>query len=576
MAGGRRNKSKTNTVERFLPLAYFAAALALVLVLLPTTLRPPQQPPSQTAELSPDAPPDPNQQSIISSLNRGVSETAGATEGELGDGVPAVPVVLKKTAPRSCPLGTGNPPRQVQSLYSAPCSTWAGGDNGGATYQGVTANEIRVAINGTNAGASDPCALDELPSTAPPGECASDRTFRVFMQYFNQNFQFYGRRLRFFVAQPPTTMEEDVRTAAVKGAEEYKVFAAGGLYAPGCQEYARRKLVSFCAQLPRDEYERWDPYVWSFHMDGTELVDQMGEYVCRKLVGKPAVHANDLAYRTTPRKFGWVYFSTRDYAANGPRLTKALEACKATVVPVAATPDTSSTEGQAALATVISRFKAEGVTTVIPGMDAISQITLTTAAESNAYFPEWIVSGAGANTANAIAQLMNQHQWAAAFGLTPFEAERRDELHDCWRAYRSIDPNNEPNYTVCKALFPSYLQLANAIQLAGPNLTPQTFAAGLYKMGVRYYNKPLWVAGGGFGAPEGRHNYIHNVAHVWYSPTQQDPQYNNTLGAYMYEQGGRRYRLGEQPVEDRSFNPDGAVPTPADAASFGDDPEGEN
>ena len=42
------------------------------------------------------------------------------------------------------------------------------------------------------------------------------------------------------------------------------------------------------------------------------------------------------------------------------------------------------------------------------------------------------------------------------------------------------------------------------------------------------------------------------------------------LGAYFYENGGRRYRLGDQPVEDRAFNPEGAVVTPADAASFGD------
>ena len=44
--------------DRWLPLLYFAAALVLAVIVLPSSLRPPKQEARQTAELSPDAPPD--------------------------------------------------------------------------------------------------------------------------------------------------------------------------------------------------------------------------------------------------------------------------------------------------------------------------------------------------------------------------------------------------------------------------------------------------------------------------------------------------------------------------------------
>src|SRR4051812_14627838 len=72
--------------ERYLPLAYFALAILLVVFVLPTVLRqrPPQ--PSETAELSPDAPPN-DEQSIVASFNHGTSATAGAGTAEgVGDG----------------------------------------------------------------------------------------------------------------------------------------------------------------------------------------------------------------------------------------------------------------------------------------------------------------------------------------------------------------------------------------------------------------------------------------------------------------------------------------------------------
>src|SRR4051794_7182837 len=80
MAGGRpRGPSRRGrTVERWLPLAYFAIGLALVVAILPSVLRPPATPPTESAELSPDAPPDEKQEAIVSGFSRASSGTAGS------------------------------------------------------------------------------------------------------------------------------------------------------------------------------------------------------------------------------------------------------------------------------------------------------------------------------------------------------------------------------------------------------------------------------------------------------------------------------------------------------------------
>lgn len=106
-------------VERYAPVAYFGLALALILTIIPTALRPPEPPPPTSAEFSPDAPPD-EQQTIVSELGRAGSATAGSGPPAIAPGLP--PAALAPGPARSCPLGFGNPPRQTESLYAAPCA----------------------------------------------------------------------------------------------------------------------------------------------------------------------------------------------------------------------------------------------------------------------------------------------------------------------------------------------------------------------------------------------------------------------------------------------------------------------
>src|SRR3954468_24933354 len=114
--------------ERMLPLVYFAAVALLAVALLPTVLRPPTQQPNQSAELSPDAPPNANQQAIMTALGRAQSGTAGtgdsspldagAPSGVTTTTTPSLASVVQ--APRACPHGVGSPPRQTDWIYAPP------------------------------------------------------------------------------------------------------------------------------------------------------------------------------------------------------------------------------------------------------------------------------------------------------------------------------------------------------------------------------------------------------------------------------------------------------------------------
>src|SRR5688572_12407961 len=69
----------------------------------------------------------------------------------------------------------GDPPRQTEDPQSPPCVAAWSGDNGGATWQGVTRDEIVVAVP-----CADPCYW----------------AYELFVAHVNKRFELYGRRIR--------------------------------------------------------------------------------------------------------------------------------------------------------------------------------------------------------------------------------------------------------------------------------------------------------------------------------------------------------------------------------------------
>src|SRR5207302_1644062 len=73
----------------------------------------------------------------------GTLGAAGEGVGVAGPGPGGALGVGKNPTTKRC---VGKPPRQAEDPMSPPCVAYFNGDNGGATYQGVTRDEITVAI----------------------------------------------------------------------------------------------------------------------------------------------------------------------------------------------------------------------------------------------------------------------------------------------------------------------------------------------------------------------------------------------------------------------------------------------
>lgn len=561
MQGGGSQRRTPRALERWMPLTYFVAALALVTAVLPSVLRqvPPEQ--NQTAEFSPDAPPDDEQQAIIASLNRGVTGTAGTGTGEgIGDGAPvaAVPDPVRK--PRSCGRGYGNPPRQTESLYSPPCAPAFVGDNGGATYHGVSANEVRINIQGVTGS-----KLDDGPITETPSENENDheRTVRVLATYLNQAYQLYGRKITWIANNPasnPADQDAANRAAVAKAAEVNKVFGSTMVDLSMCDEYARRRLVAFCPQLPADYFEANAPHLWSWYMDGTKLARFTAEYACKKLHGKPAIHAGDPLLHSQERAFGLIYYDNGNGTPNAMAFKQFFAELCGGRVKAEAGYTVDSAAGGAGLAQVVTKMQVEGVTTVIPFNDYLTNAGITAAADQAKYYPEWVTNGFGAVDRNALARLQARTQWENAFGFTSLDMERRKTSTECYRAYKAVDPAAEPSDGICNYVYAAMAMIAAGIQQAGPNLTPQTFQDGLFRIGYRFYDKPVWAIGGGYGP--GDFTYTDNVAEIWWDPSADEPNGGiQGVGAYKYVRQGKRYQLGQFETEDTMAFVDGVTVT---------------
>ena len=523
-----------------LPLLYLAAAVALAAAVLPSALRPPPDQASASSALSPDAPPDDDPETIIQSLQQAGSRTAGAT------GEPPSTTTTTAAPAQSAPSRGqcyGDPPRTGESLYAAPCTpAWQPPPegNGGSTWKNVAPDEVRLGVSHTVGNGAE----GVIPEEPSPNESAATRTLRVLQAYFNANYETYGRKIRIVQLPASNASPVDSKAHAVKADEEYRIFGAYYLYSGFCTEMARRTLLTMCNPMPEEYHAQHSPYVWAWMMDYSKVDRMAAEYICKRLNGRNADFAGGVE-QGRPRKFGLLYEAsearnagrTHDYLQRLLRERCGVDAMGFTVDAV----DAQSASGR--YASAVAQMRAAGVTSIVPQIEVGSAIEAMGAADGSGYAPEWLLFFPYGLDINIIGNLLPPSQMAHAFGMSAWELPARNNQTDCYRAYKSIDPSGTPSDGTCFNFFGPLQQMVNGIQQAGPNLTPETFRDGLYRQGHRFYPQP-WAIGGGYGP--GDHTYMDNMAEIWWSGDAAKPE-DGTPGAYMWVDGGRRYREGEIP-----------------------------
>jgi hypothetical protein len=315
------------------------------------------------------------------------------------------------------------------------------------------------------------------------------------------------------------------------------------------EELIRRKVIVYTeAQLPRVYYQSKRPYLWSFTPDATTLLDMGAEYACKKLGATAPPEYNQRQDPTfhydQPRVYGILAYDLPAYADNVPRTTRMLKQGCGIDVGDRVSRYTLESQRVSDLQAAVAKLKAQNVTTIVYLGDLLSAVVFTQYADSIGYFPEWFIPGFGGPDTGDIARNYSQNQWQHAFGFSVYEVPRPRAQSECFRAYHSIDPDNDPDTNMCRYMWGHLVQLLGAIQETGPDLTPDTFERGQFRIPP---SKPFptWRIAGGYGPND--YTYPDYAAEIWWDRTAPWGE-DGRPGAYRWVDGGKRYRLGEWPA----------------------------
>lgn len=530
------------------PLIFLLLAGLIAVVALPSTLRPPPDQATSSAALDPDAPPDEaDPDAIISSFQQAGSATAGAqtstetTATTLSADQEATAGAGGATKPKPVTTGRfcfGTPPRQIESIYAAECKPAFVGDNGGATYKNVRGDLVRI---GYWHALGMPGVRGPQPFEPPPNESSQARTARVLQDFFNQRIETYGRRIQLVAIEQENREEATEKAAAAKADEQFKVFASTHLDKAFCDEVVRRQLVCYSQNGFKDSiYRAADGRFFGLQM-GIDKNDQLAaEFVCRRLRNGVSEHAG-VGSEDLPRKFGIIYQNLGGRASADLR-ARLRSTCGVEAIGFDVKDPTVDRSEAQNISLAITQLRQQGVTTVVIAAELVAVILAMQQADAISYFPEWVNIGSYGIDINIIGSTLPKAQAEHLFGMSWFELARPAQQTDCFIAYKTIDPNNDPDTTWCGNFFLPLLQILNGISNAGPRLTAKSFADGLFRFGENLRIEKYAIQGG--YAP-GDYSYVDKMGEVWWDPTATAP--GGAQGAYRWTGDARRYGLGEIP-----------------------------
>ena len=449
--------------------------------------------------------------------------------------------------------------RQTDVIFnSPPCvPKWPdGADNGGATYPGVTATEIRLVWF--------ECQPNEQVNAilATQGLAASEEEGNAMMQasidYIHEYYETYGREIVWerIVADCPTTPPDPakVRQAAAEVAKTkpFFVYVAGG-GSTAADVFAQNGIMAIGVQWNGQEfYAGRRPFRYDIFPTSTETSTWMAEYYCKKLSGKSASHAGTLIHATiggrdTPRKLGIIVpdDGTGTVLPAAQRVSQLVKECSGIDTPVFTYQSDINRAEEQTRVTVAGLIDAK-VTTVTCMCDPIAPVFLTKGLTQNRYFPEHMLAGMGLLDYDVLGRLYDQAQWEHAFGPSQLAEPVAFEQSDAAKIWRAAGNDGLP-CAGCNLLVGYMNLIGSMVHNAGPNLNPGTIEGSL--VGQRY-TRGGWAESGGdpgvylikFGPED--YNAISDFREAYWDSTAPSGV-DGKPGAYISINDGRRYAGGE-------------------------------
>lgn len=486
--------------------------------------------------------------------------------GTAGSGVPGAPGEATVQFGKGDCRGDG---RELGiSIYQPPCALF-NGDNGGATARGVTGKEIIVVRWMGQVDEATQAILEANKLADSPAK--RTKSYNALMKYSNQHSVTYGRELvlKTLPASGPSDDDRAMRADAIKIAEDIKAFATieGTPDSPIpkvlAQELARRNVVCMCtSSFSSQFYKENPPRIFGTGLPtSTEYANHMAEFIGKRLAGKNAKWAGDefnptQGYKNQKRKFGLMYLAGVGDRVDpeGKRFADYFEDQLAKFgVKLAAKHEFLFDPGrnQNEISTRIADFKSKGVTTFIGFWDPLSPILITDEMTRQQWFPENFITGSGLSDTTTAGRLYSQPQWSHAFGISPLWVTWEHVNKSAgYRQAHHGDPNlAEGDEGVLVNIYAALVgQVFTGVHMAGPKLTPDAFAQGMY-------NYPK--TGGIPGAPlifftREAPTALKDFTEVWYDADRSGPDERGEQGRGMIMKAlsGKRYRTGQWPKTD--------------------------
>jgi hypothetical protein len=472
----------------------------------------------------------------------GTAATTGGGTGTGGGGT----VAPKLACPDRQDQVPGDP-------YSPPCVQFSG-SNGGATTKGVTGSTITVAFRVLDEKGFQQTLASLAGASLVDSPTTITKTVSALADYFNQRFQFYGRKLKvvFYDGVGSNVNEllgqgRDKATAdAIRVAQEIGAFAdLSGTSEPYAGALADRKVMAFGdPYLSRAWHERHAPYAWSIATDGSIVSEEAADYSVKRLYGKPAVYAGGKGgdgqpLQGRPRKFATL-------APENSWYQESVENAQSIIQKAGKQPglnrkyvlDLSTMSDQATA--IIAQMKSQNITTILCGCDPILPVFLSGVANREGYYPEFIITGTALTDADIVAQLWNQNFAKHAFGVSSLNGFVPPTRTIAYAAYKSVR-KDEPAFSVDLIYYQMY-QMAIGVQLAGPNLTPQSFQQGMFSYPPKLGPTGLWKFG------PGDYTTANDVREIYWDPNAVST-YNGKPGTYKGT-SDQRWAFGTIPAGD--------------------------
>jgi hypothetical protein len=573
--------------RKFPPLIAIAIALLMAVVVLPSALNLPQSNPSTVLEYAPvpptdDTPPQDNNSNLSSLSLAGSSgiNGGGALGGGGAEGLPDLNPALDNTRPNArttktkrCVPNKDGTARQTEDPLAPPCVASFDGDNFGSTYQGVTKDEITLLIyedggtgqlatsKGAQEVAPDPGTYKDLDDLASDNDFIHVRTNRIWLKYFNERFQTYGRRVHGYIYYSGASSDEGRRADAsdnASGKSMPKPFAVidqaqfRGFNAAYQDGMARRGILIFEALngLSNAFYKKYAPLVWGFWPDIERQADQYVSYVCDRVVKSGTVTHAGPGFMGQKRKYGLVYTSDKGYPGLqllAQYVKQGVEACGGTIAETATFPvagySVSAGQNPDYAALGMSKFKQSNVTTVLW---AGGQETYFSKAAANLqYQPEWIIAGDRMMDSFFNAGQQDQTTWNFAWTVSNVTCHGKFDDEADVRAFREASGPDFPRRDISYAqdIYLDMFQMFRSVQVAGPRLAPSSVDKGFHAI-PRIKSDNCQKPAGFYDT--GDYSYVKDAeVMVWDSNADNPFSSQQPKGCYRMLENSARYLAGQ-------------------------------